>query len=40
MGNLTTLSIDYLYEGLVLPDDIYNFDSTIILLKKGARGSR
>ena len=33
---LETISLDYLYEGLVVQDDIYNHDGTLLLVAKGA----
>ena len=33
--NLETISLDYLYEGLVVQDDIYNHDGKLMLVAKG-----
>ncbi|MCL2100044.1 MAG: HD-GYP domain-containing protein [Oscillospiraceae bacterium] len=34
-NNLTTISIEYLYAGLVLQDDIYNYSGTLLLIPNG-----
>jgi HD-GYP domain-containing protein (c-di-GMP phosphodiesterase class II) len=33
--NLATISIEYLYSGLVLQDDIYNYNGTLLLIARG-----
>ena len=35
VSQLETISIEYLYSGLVLQDDIYNFNGTLLLIAKG-----
>jgi HD-GYP domain-containing protein (c-di-GMP phosphodiesterase class II) len=35
-NDLASISIEYLYDGLSLPDDIYNYNGTTLLVKKGS----
>jgi len=34
-AKLETISLDYLYEGLIVQDDIYNYDGKLLLVAKG-----